>query len=254
MKRIDINCDTGEIAGAIADGSQEGLMAHITSVNVACGGHAGDESMMRATLLMAQRWGRQVGAHPGYPDEANFGRLDVLMSPADIATSIYEQIRALDAIARGTGLEIRHVKPHGALYNTACRNTVVANAIATGTARWSNQVTLVGLAGSVMLDVFRDAGFKVAAEGFADRRYESNGTLRPRRLPGALLENPETAAAQALRMVRDGSVEASDGSLVHLEVETICVHGDTPGAARIAAVVVTRLREAGVTLAALGEP
>jgi 5-oxoprolinase (ATP-hydrolysing) subunit A len=251
MKSIDLNCDMGEIPEAIAGGTQESLMGCISSANVACGGHAGDEQTMRATIEQALRHHVAVGAHPGYADRANFGRLELQMSPHQVADSVYEQLQALERVADACGAKLIHVKPHGALYNQAVHHRELAQAIADGVARWRGDVVLVGLAGSLMLDVFREAGFAVAAEAFADRRYEPDGTLRSRKFPDALLRDPSEAAEQALRMVERGTVIASDGSEVGVSAQTICIHGDTPGAPQIAAAVAHKLREAGVTLARL---
>ncbi len=249
--RIDLNCDMGELPEAIADGTQEALLRSITSANVACGGHAGDERTMRTTIEQALRAGVAVGAHPGYADRANFGRLELKLPVETIAESVFEQVRALAEIAAACGARLAHVKPHGALYNQAVRNRELAEAIAKGVARWSRDVVLVGLAGSPMLDVFREAGFAVAAEAFADRRYEPDGTLRSRKFEDALIRDPEEAGRQALGIVEQRTVVASDGSEVALSAQTICIHGDTPGAPKIAATVARTLREAGVTLSAL---
>lgn len=246
QRTIDLNCDMGELPEAIADGTQESLMRSITSVNIACGGHAGDEHTMRTTIKQALRWKVAIGAHPGYPDRANFGRLELKIPPDEIATSIFEQVRALAEVASRCGARVVHVKPHGALYNQAVRNRELAAAIAKGVARWSRDVVLVGLAGSPMLDVFREAGFAVAAEAFADRRYEPHGTLRSRKFEDALIRNPEEAAWQALGIVERGVVIASDGSEVSVVAQTLCIHGDTPGAPEIATTVARTLREAGV--------
>ncbi len=252
--KIDLNCDMGELPDAIADGTQESLMSSLTSVNVSCGGHAGDEQTMRTTIEQALRWKLAIGAHPGYPDRANFGRLELKLPPNEIAASVFEQVRALAQIAAGCGARLVHVKPHGALYNQAVRDRELAAAIAEGVARWSRDVALVGLAGSTMLDVFREAGFAVAAEAFADRRYESDGTLRSRKFEDALIRDPAEAGSQALRIVERGSVIASDGSEVSVDAQTLCIHGDTPGALEIAAAVARILREAGVTLGAFSRP
>jgi 5-oxoprolinase (ATP-hydrolysing) subunit A len=254
MKSIDLNCDMGELPEAIADGTQESLMPSLTSVNVACGGHAGDEQTMKTTIEQALRWKLAIGAHPGYPDRANFGRLELDLPPNEIVASIFEQVRALAEIAAGRGVRLAHVKPHGALYNQAVRNREIAKAIAEGVARWNLDVVLVGLAGSPMLDVFREAGFAVAAEAFADRRYEPDGTLRSRKFEDALIRDPDEAGRQALSIVDRGVVIASDGSEVAVEAQTLCIHGDTPGAPQIAAAVARTLREAGVTLCALSRP
>ena len=255
MKRgqltIDLNCDMGELPEAIADGTQEALMRSITSVNIACGGHAGDEQAMRTTIEQALRWKVAIGAHPGYPDRTNFGRLELKLPADEIATSIFEQVRALAEVASGCGVRLVHVKPHGALYNQAIRNRELSDAIADGVARWSRDVVLVGLAGSPLLDVFREAGFAVAAEAFADRRYDADGTLRARKFEDALIRNPEEAAWQALGIAERGLVIASDGSEVAVDAQTLCIHGDTPGAPEIAATVARTLREAGVKVCSL---
>src|SRR2546425_396494 len=249
--KIDLNCDMGELPEAIADGTQEALLRSITSANVACGGHAGDEHTMRTTFEQALRAGVATGAHPGYPDRANFGRLELKLPVETIAQSVFEQVRALAEIATACGARLAHVKPHGALYNQAVRNRELAEAIAEGVARWRKDVVLVGLAGSPMLDVFRNAGFAVAAEAFADRRYEPDGTLRSRKFENALIHDPAEAGRQALRIAERGVVVARDGSEVAVEAQTICIHGDTPGAPAIAATIAQTLREAGVKVCAL---
>ncbi len=251
MNRIDLNCDMGELPEAIADGSQEALMPSLTSVNIACGGHAGDAQTMQATIAQALRWKLAIGAHPGYPDRTNFGRLQLNLPPEAIADSVYEQVRALAEVAAHAGVRLTHVKPHGALYNQAVHSRRLAEAIAKGVARWSRDVALVGLAGSPMLDVFREAGFPVAAEAFADRRYEPDGTLRSRKHPDALIRDPAEAGRQALSIVQRGTVIAHDGNQVPVNAQTICIHGDTPGAPKIATAVAKALAQAGVTLAPL---
>jgi len=215
---LDLNCDMGELEDAQREAA---LIEHITSANIACGGHAGDESTMERTARLALARGVRIGAHPGYPDRANFGRVEIPMPAAEIERTVREQIERLDAVVRRLGAAIVHVKPHGALYNVAVRNEEVARAIAHGVAQWNPRVTLFGLAGSPMLDVWRAMGMAVAAEAFADRRYEADGTLRSRRFPDALITDPREAAAQALRFAREG------------KAQTICVHGDTPGAIEI---------------------
>jgi UPF0271 protein len=249
--KIDLNCDMGEVPEAIADGTQVELMRSITSVNIACGGHAGDELTMKTTIEQALRWKLAIGAHPGYPDRANFGRLELKLPLKEISVSIFDQLRALADVAARCGTHLVHVKPHGALYNQAVRNRELAEAIAKGVARWRREVVLVGLAGSPMLDVFREAGFAVAAEAFADRRYEADGTLRSRKFEDALIRNPEEAAWQALGIAERGLVIASDGSEVAVDAQTLCIHGDTPGAPKIAERVSRTLREAGISLSAL---
>jgi UPF0271 protein len=246
--QIDLNSDVGEFAAAVADGTQEQLMRSLTSVNIACGGHAGDAQTMRATIEQALRSGVAIGAHPGYADRENFGRLELRRPAEEVADSVYEQVCALARIALECGARVEHVKPHGALYNQAARDPQLARAIARGVARWNRKVVMVGLAGSLMLEVFREAGFLVAAEAFADRRYEADGSLRSRKFADALIREPEEAAQQALRIVEQESVLASDGTEVMVAAQTICLHGDTPGAAEIAARVAEALRGAGVLL------
>ena len=215
---IDLNCDMGELEDASHEAA---LMEHITSANIACGGHAGDEATMERTVRLALARGVHIGAHPGYPDRANFGRTEVPMSPSDIADIVRQQIERLDVVVRRLGGTIVHVKPHGALYNAAVRNAEVARAIGDGVARWNSAVPIFGLAASPMLEVWRSMGLTAMGEGFADRRYEPDGTLRHRKFPDALITDPQEAAAQAVRLASSGTAQ------------TICVHGDTPGAAAI---------------------
>jgi UPF0271 protein len=215
---VDLNCDMGELEDAPYEAA---LMQYVTSANIACGGHAGDEASMERTARLAIARGVRIGAHPGYPDRTNFGRLAIPMPAAEIERTVRQQIERLDAVVRRLGGRVVHVKPHGALYNAAVRNIEVARAIAAGVEAWDPRTTLFGLAGSPMLDVWRQMGFEVAAEAFADRRYQPDGTLRPRQFADALITDPRQAARQALLFARQG------------QVQTICVHGDTPGAVDI---------------------
>ena len=252
MRRVDLNCDMGELPEMLADGSQEALMKFVTSANVACGGHAGDEEMMQATIEQAMRHGVAVGAHPGYEDRENFGRVALNLSLEEIRDSVYEQVAALAKVAEKCGATVVHVKPHGALYNQAAQDAGIARGIAEGVRQWRQDVVLVGLAGSVMLQEFREAGFRVAAEAFADRRYEKDGSLRARKFRDALLDAPEKAAEQALRIVEGRGVLAREGTEVAVEAQTICIHGDTPGAERIAEAVRRRLEGAEVEVKPMG--
>jgi 5-oxoprolinase (ATP-hydrolysing) subunit A len=248
MKTIDLNCDMGETPEAIADGTQESLMPFITSINVACGGHAGDEQTMKATIEQALCSHMAVGAHPGYADRVHFGRLELHLTPEEIADSVYDQVRALAEVAADCGARLTHVKPHGALYNQAARDGAVAQAIAAGVARYSRELVLVGLAGSAMLDAFRESGFIAVAEAFADRRYEPDGNLRSRKFADAMLSDPAEAVRQALRIAQRGTVIASDGSEIAVNAQTICIHSDTRGALEIARAVNQSLRQSGVEL------
>ena len=234
MKTIDVNCDMGESAEALRGGLQESLMPWITSVNVACGGHAGDAELMSGTIAAALKWNVAVGAHPSYPDRANFGRVRMSLGADELARSVGAQIRALARVAKDLKAELRHVKAHGALYNDAAADPATAEAIAAGTALFSRELVLVGPAGSKMLEVFAGLGFRTAAEAFADRRYEPDGALRARSFKDALIAEPAAAAAQAVGFALGG------------EVATICVHSDTPGALAIARAVAAGLDAAGV--------
>jgi UPF0271 protein len=215
---IDLNCDMGEMEDAAHEAA---LMEYITSANIACGGHAGDEATMERTARLALARGVRIGAHPSYPDRANFGRVEMAMPAAAIEETVREQIQRLERVVAKLGGQIAHVKTHGALYNVAARDEMVARAIGAAVAGWNARAIVFGLAGSLALEVWRDMGLPIAAEAFADRRYEPDGSLRPRKFADALITDPAEAAAQALRFARDG------------KVRTICVHGDTPGAVAI---------------------
>jgi len=236
MTRIDLNSDMGELDALAQDGTEDALLECVSSVNVACGAHAGGDAAMERTIRAALAHGVAIGAHPGYPDRANFGRLHVEMSAEELACSVHGQLLALDRVARACGATIVHVKPHGALYNEAARNPIIARIIAQGIGRWNRDVVVVGLAGSVMLDEFRGLGFRVAAEAFADRHYEPDGSLRSRQLEGALIRDPDEAARQALELASSGNAG------------TICLHSDAPGAVEIARAVARALRESGIAI------
>lgn len=252
--RVDINCDMGESFGAYEIGADDEVLPHVTSANIACGFHAGDPGVMRDTVRLAVDAGVAVGAHPGYPDLAGFGRRDMHVSAREIEDLLLYQIAALAGFARAAGTELKHVKPHGALYNMAARDRRLSDAIARAVVSFDSSLVLFGLAGSVMLDAGRDAGLRVAAEGFADRMYEPDGSLTPRSRPGAVVEDAAEVARRAVRMVRDGAVITSAGSVLPLQIDTICVHGDTPGADVSARELRRALTEAGVGVRAVGAP
>ena len=249
--RVDLNADVGEGLGPWPMGDDERLVPLVTSVNVACGAHAGDPATIERTVRLAVRHGVAVGAHPGYPDLIGFGRRDLDMPLDEVEASIVYQVGAVAAFARAEGVALRHVKPHGALYNRAARDAALAWAIAAGVRRAAPEAVLVGLADSELVAAGRAQGLAVAGEAFADRAYEPDGSLRSRRLAGALLESPAAAADQAVAIVRDGRVATSDGGSIAVRAETLCVHGDTPGAAEIAAAVRGALESAGVEIKAL---
>lgn len=250
--RIDLNADVGEAFGAWSMGEDEALVPIITSANVACGAHAGDPVVIERTVRLAARHGVAVGAHPGYPDLAGFGRRDLAMSPEELEASIVYQVAAVLAFARDEGVVLRHVKPHGALYNRSARDPAVAETVARAVVRVSRELVLVGLAGSVSLEAARTAGLAAAGEGFADRAYEPDGTLRSRSLPGAVLDDPDACARQAVAIARDRRVVLPGGREIPLEAATICVHGDRPGAADRGRAARAALEAAGIALRPLG--
>ena len=250
---IDINADLGESQESVTNGTDYELMRYITSANVACGGHAGDENTMRRTLEAAREVNVAVGAHPGYPDRANFGRVESRLSPGEIEATVGDQIAALLKIADSTGVSVVHVKPHGALYHAANKSREIAEAIARAAKAINPQLIMVGQAGSSALQVWGSMGLRIAAEAFADRAYESDGTLRNRTLPGALLHDPARAAHQAVNIAIGHVVVTTDGGELSVSAGTICIHSDTPGSAAIAREVRRKLEGAGVLLRALSE-
>lgn len=247
--RIDLNCDLGEATGAGAIEHDRRMMEYVTSINVACGAHAGDPDTMRATVRSARDAGVSVGAHPGFADREGFGRRDIELTSEEIENLVLAQLGALAAIARVEDMTLSHVKPHGALYNMAGRDRRVADAIVRAVAGFDRSLPLVALTGSVMVDAGRDAGLDVVPEVFADRALEADGTLVSRQRPGAVIHEPERMIERAVRMVRDGSVAAIDGTPLELRGETICVHGDTPGAANLAMTLRRGLEETGIAVA-----
>jgi UPF0271 protein len=248
---MDLNADLGESFGHWTIGDDERLVPHLTSANLACGFHAGDFRVMEATVELCRGAGVAIGAQPGYPDLQGFGRRPMPFAPDEVESLVRYQVGALHAFCRAAGVEMQHVKPHGALYNQAAVDPLLATAIARATARFSRELLLFGLATSEpMRSAAADAGLRFVPEAFADRRYQADGTLEPRSEPGSVLDDPAVAAAQAVAISR-GAVTAVDGTSVNLRAESICCHGDTPGAVDIAAAVRRGLEEAGV---AIGPP
>ena len=247
MKAVDLNSDLGEGAG-----TDLAIMPFVTSANIACGEHAGNDNTMRATVELALKHHVAIGAHPGYPDRARFGRVALEMPASELIESVRRQVDALGGIAARLGARLSHVKAHGALYNQAERDVGIARSILLGIQRSAAGRELVVFAppDSALWRETKAFGLRVAREGFVDRAYEPDGTLRPRALRDALVTEPERAAAQALSLVRTGRVTASDGSAIALEVDTLCVHGDTPGAADIAKVVREALNDAKIKVVA----
>jgi UPF0271 protein len=242
---IDLNADVGE---GCDDGS---LLPFLTSANVACGMHAGSPAVMDRTVALAMERGVRIGAHPGYDDRANFGRKEIDLPYDEVEALVLYQIAALDGFVRSRGGRLAHVKAHGALYNRAAREIELARAIARGVRRYRQDLVLVGLAGSKLLAAARELDLPAAGEAFADRRYLPDGALMPRSQPGSVLTDPKDAAEQALHIARDAFVTASDGSRLSVDARTLCLHGDTPGAPRIAAAVREQLDRAGISVAPL---
>jgi len=238
--RIDINADVGESFGAYAIGHDPGLMKSITSANVAAGFHAGDPSVLRATIRRAKAHGVAVGAHPSFPDLVGFGRREMVMSPREAEDLVLYQIAAVAGVAHVEGVQLQHVKPHGALYNMAARDVALAGAVARAVAAFSHGLILLGPPGSELLKAGGALGLRVVGEAFADRAYEPDGSLVSRKKLGAVIHDADVVVERSIRLAKDRTVVAIDGSIVHLRADTICVHGDTPGADELAA----RLREA----------
>jgi 5-oxoprolinase (ATP-hydrolysing) subunit A len=251
--RVDLNSDVGESFGAYTIGQDPVLLPHITSANVACGFHAGDPSVMRATIAMARQHGVAVGAHPGFPDLVGFGRRDIHATPREVEDFVVYQIGALAAVAAAQGVRLQHVKPHGALFNMAVNDAALSDAIARATAAVDRSLILFGLPNSELVRAGVRAGLRTASEVFADRAYEPDGTLVSRRKPGAVIHDVATVVERVIRMAKDRAVVAVDGSHVRLEVDTICVHGDTPGAAELAARIRQALTSSGVEVKPVGE-
>lgn len=239
-REVDLNADLGE------GFDDDSLLPFLSSCNVACGAHAGSPETMRSTLAAAKSLGVACGAHPGFPDRKNFGRKEMPLTLAELSATISEQIDRILEAASETGAVLSHIKPHGALYHGSNRRSDMARCFLETVARRQPAWIVVGQAGSLLLEEARRMGLRIAAEGFADRLYLEDGTLAPRGVAGAVFDSAEKAAAQALSLVADESVEASNGTRLPLRVQTICLHGDTPGAAAFAKAIRSRLRQAGI--------
>lgn len=244
---MDLNCDMGESFGRYTLGDDAAVMPFITSANIACGSHAGDPSVMRATIRLAKQHGVSVGAHPGWPDLQGFGRREMSLSPEETESFILYQVGALAGLARAEAVELHHIKPHGALYNQAVKDRLLADAIARAVKAFDPRLILVGLAGSAMLDAAREIGLRVAREAFPDRRYDPDGTLMSRKQPDAVLSSPGEVAAHAVSLAKDGI----DFGGKRLQVDTLCLHGDNPHAAANVRLVSEALFDAGIEVEAL---
>jgi len=249
--RIDLNADLGESFGPWPMGQDAALMESITSANVACGFHAGDPGTMRATIAMAQLKGVAIGAHPGFQDLVGFGRREIKASPSEVEDLVLYQVSALAGMAAAQGVTLQHVKAHGALYNMACRDRALADAIARAVASFDRALILFGLPNSELLRAGEAAGLTIAAEVFADRSYDPDGSLTSRSKPGSVIHDTPTVVQRAIKMVKDKQVVAVDGSTIALQADTICLHGDTPGAAAHAKAVRAGLEAAGIKVTSL---
>jgi 5-oxoprolinase (ATP-hydrolysing) subunit A len=242
---MDLNADLGE---GMDDAP---ILPFLTSANVACGLHAGGPQTMDRTVARALSQGVKVGAHPGYPDRESFGRKAMDLPLDEVRALVLYQVGALDAFVRAHGGRLSHVKAHGALYNRAAKDADLARAIAEAVRAYRGDLILVGLAGSVQISAAHAVGLRAAGEAFADRRYLADGSLMPRSQPGSVLHDPAEAADQALRIAKDGCIVAADGSRLRVDADTLCLHGDTPGAVEMARTVRGRLESSGVPLAPL---
>jgi 5-oxoprolinase (ATP-hydrolysing) subunit A len=245
-RTVDLNADLGEGFGVWRLGDDDALLEVVTSANVACGFHAGDPATMRRVCARAASAGVRVGAQVSYRDLAGFGRRFVDVPPAELADDVLYQLAALDGIARACGTRVTYVKPHGALYNAAVHHEGQAQAVVDAVLAYDRRLPVLGLPGSALLRAAEAAGMRPVAEGFADRGYTPTGALVPRTAPGALVHDPAAVAERAVRMAADGVVEAVDGTRLLLPVESVCVHGDTPGAVELARAVRAALASAGL--------
>jgi UPF0271 protein len=248
--QIDLNGDVGESFGAYEIGHDAALIPILTSVNIACGFHAGDPGVMRATVALAREHATAVGAHPGFPDLVGFGRREMKATPREVEDLVAYQIGALAAIAAAQGVRLAHVKPHGALYNMAARDVDLADAVARAIAAVDPSLALFGLPGSQSLEAAQRHKLRAVSEAFADRAYRRDGSLVPRNELGAVIDDEQIVVTRAVAIARERMVIAADGTRVPLDVQTICVHGDTPGAAVIASRIRKALNDAGVQVRA----
>jgi UPF0271 protein len=252
--RVDLNADVGEFSSGEPPGQDPLLIQAVTSANIACGVHAGDAFVMRQTIRLARSHGVAIGAHPSLRDREGFGRRELVVSPSEVTELVLSQLRALAEIAAIEGSHLSHIKPHGALYNMAARDRILADAIVRATKEFDSSLVLFGLAGSQLLAAADAAGLASLSEVFADRAYRADGSLLPRLEHGAVIDDPASVVSRALGMVTDGVVAAVDGTHVRLRTDTICVHGDTPGAAQLALQLRAALEDAGVQVAAPSTP
>lgn len=247
-KFIDLNCDMGESFGSWNMGNDAEIMPYVSSVNIACGFHAGDPNIMMKTIDLAIQHSVNIGAHPGYPDLAGFGRRHLFMSPKEVYAAVLYQIGALAAIARARGAELHHVKPHGALYNLAAKDSVYAEAIADAIYVFDSSLILYGLSGSELTRAGKEKGLSVFHEVFADRTYQADASLTPRTEPNAILKTPEEAVDQIIRILQTGEVITCSGDAIPIEADSICIHGDHEGAAEFAKQIYQQLTDFDISI------
>ncbi|GIV66519.1 MAG: LamB/YcsF family protein [Bellilinea sp.] len=248
MRSIDLNCDMGESYGRYILGRDEELMPYLTSVSLACGFHAGDPVVIQRTVENAVKHNLAIGAHPGYPDLQGFGRRKMEMTPEEVEAMVLYQIGALWGFIRSIGVEMTHVKPHGALYNQAAEDYQLAKAIISAVRRFSRNLTIVGMAGSILVTIGLDMGMKIAQEGFVERGYLANGRLMPREYPGSIIHDPVKAAEQAVRLAKEGINIQQENLPENIQIDTLCIHGDSPNALDVAIAVRSALEEAGIII------
>ncbi|MDQ3779520.1 MAG: LamB/YcsF family protein [Chloroflexota bacterium] len=251
-RSIDLNSDLGESYGAYQIGFDAELFPLISSANVACGFHGGDPRVIERTIAAASAERVAVGAHPGYPDLVGFGRREIDATPDEIRTDTLYQLGAIDAFCRAANLRLQHIKVHGALYHRVIKDHALARAVVDAVIAFDRDLILLAQPGTSFFDTAEAAGLKTAREGFADRAYNADGTLVARRIPGAMIENPEIAAERASRLVTEGLVETIDGHDLALTIDSLCIHSDTPGALAMATAIRRRFDEAGITVRPFG--
>nr|WP_318539721.1 5-oxoprolinase subunit PxpA [Terribacillus saccharophilus] len=252
MKTIDLNSDLGESFGAYTIGNDQEVLKYISSANIACGFHAGDHNVMLETVKTAAELGVGIGAHPGFPDLAGFGRREMKLSPKEIYNLVVYQVGAIQGAAKACGTYVQHVKPHGALYNMASKDSAIAEAIATAVHAVDSKLVLFGLAGSELVRAGEKVGLSVAQEVFSDRTYQADGTLTPRSQANAMIHDVKVAVDRVIRMIKEGKVTAVDGTDINIQADTICVHGDEPEALQFVQQLRERLQAEQITVQNFG--
>ncbi len=253
MKKIDLNCDLGESFGNYKIGLDDEVIRHISSANVACGFHASDPLVMQKTVALAKENGVCIGAHPGFPDLVGFGRRNMSVSPAEAKTLVQYQIGALDAFCKAAGVKLCHVKPHGALYNMAGKDEILAQAVCEGIFEYDSNLILLGLSGSKMIEAGKKIGLRTASEVFADRAYEADGSLVARSKPGAVITDENLAVSRVVEMVTNGRVTSITGNEIEIKADSICLHGDGVKAVEFAKRIKEELLKNDVEIVPLRE-